>query len=93
MAMRYLGQCDRLRRASGGNDRMWQAMMRRAEPASFGEFLAHVDMTELLDEGETPREYLKNAVRSDPRTGVYRSWWGAEPAWFLQTAGFEFIFV
>lgn len=90
---RYLGQCNVLRRGSASREQKWQAMMRCAEPVSFATFLANVDLSELLDDDETPREYLANAVRSDPATGVYRSWWGEDPAWFLQTAGFEFIFV
>ena len=67
-------------------------MMRRAEPISPAAFLAHVDMEPLLDEGETAEEYLLSALRSDPAAGVYRSWWGDARAWFLQTAGFEFVF-
>ena len=67
--------------------------MRQAKPVSAKAFLAHVDMTPLLDEGETAQSFLAEALRSDPGAGVYRSWWGGMRCWFLQAAGFEFIFV
>ena len=66
--------------------------MRHAEPVSLASFLAYVNMEPLLDEGETAEEYLLAALRNDPTAGVYRSWWGDARAWFLQTAGFEFVF-
>jgi len=31
--------------------------------------------------------------RQDPSMGFYRSWWGPDRAWFIQTAGFEYIFL
>ena len=67
-------------------------MIRDARPVSAQVFLAHVDMMPLLDEGETAESFLAEALRSDPAAGVYRSWWGNTRCWFLQTAGFEFIF-
>lgn len=64
-----------------------------AEPVSIKTFLRHVDLSPLLDEGDTARAYIADARRSDPNTGAFRSWWGARRCWFLHTAGFEFIFV
>lgn len=90
---RYLGQCDVVRRAGASSEHNWQAMIAGARRVSFRTFLANVDLSPLLDEDETPRAYLASALRSDPATTAYRSWWGPERCWFLQTAGFEFIFL
>lgn len=68
-------------------------MMANAEPIAESTFLRYVDLSPLLDEGETARSWLRDAKRSDPSTGTYRSWWGNKRAWFVQTAGFEFIWV
>jgi len=68
-------------------------MMSCAEEVSLIAFLAHVDITPLLDEGETTRSYLRDAQRTDPTTRFCRSWWGVERCWFLQTSGYEFIFL
>jgi len=51
-----------------------------------------VDFSKILDDDETPEEWLKNALRSDPESGAYKSNWGNELTLLFQTAGFEFIF-
>jgi hypothetical protein len=91
--VRYVGQCDLVRRASASNEVKWQAMMGCAEPVSMRTFLAAVDITPLLDEGETIKGFVRDAQRSDPTTAAFRSWWGPDRCWFLQTAGYEFIFL
>jgi hypothetical protein len=88
----YIGQCDRVRRKNASNEQKWHAMMGCAEPISFQTFLASVDMTPMLDEDDTPTNWIADHLRSDPTTKAYRSWWGTERCWFIQTAGFEFIF-
>jgi len=85
----FLGQCDKLRRGSPSGERAWQAMMAAAQPVSRREFQAHVDLTPLLDEGESPGEWF--GALGDAST--YRSTWGGRDAYFVQAAGFEFIFV
>jgi len=90
---KYVGQCDLVRRKGADNETKWQAMMGCAEPVSFGELLDNIDISPLLDDGETEREWLANARQSDPTTGAFRSWWGPERCWFIQTAGYEFIFL
>jgi hypothetical protein len=89
----YIGQCDRVRRKNASNEHKWHAMMGCAEPISFQTFLAHVDMAPMLDEDETPSNWITEHRRSDPSTQAYRSWWGTERCWFIQTAGYEFIFL
>lgn len=84
----YLGQCDRLRETAEG-DSKWQAMMAEKKPISMREFEEACDVAILLDEGET----LKQFVKGDPDAGFYSSHWGSQRCMFVQTAGFEFIFV
>jgi len=90
---KYVGQCDRVRRQSASNEEKWQAMMSCAEPVSATTFLENVDIGDLLEDDETAKQWIADAVRSDSSTGFYRSWWGNDRAWFIQTAGFEFIFL
>lgn len=90
---RYVGQCDLVRRKSASNEHKWQAMMGCAQRVSFKALLDSVDITPLLDEGETPRGWIADQQRADPSTQAYRSWWGTERCWFIQTAGYEFIFL
>ena len=90
---KYVGQCDLVRRKSASNESKWQAMMGCAEPVTADVFLANVDISDLLDDGETAREWIAEQRRQDPSLGFYRSWWGPERAWFIQVAGYEFIFL
>lgn len=93
MRASYIGQCDQLRRGNADNEAKWHAMMERRAEVTFPSFVRNVDMSPLLDEGDTPESYIALASLSDPSTAAYRSWWGTQRCWFLQTAGFEFIFV
>lgn len=90
---KYIGQCDRLRHESVSNEKKWQAMMSCAKRVTAAMFLENVDIADLLDENETEREWIADQVHQDPTTGFYQSWWGSDRAWFIQTAGFEFIFL
>lgn len=67
---------------------MWQRMIELSEPVSVESFLRHVDISTLLDEGETARQYIR-----EQSAKPYRSWWGDQRCFFLAIAGFEFIFV
>lgn len=91
MVFRYIGRCDSVRRR--GQEAAWQRMMRHARAVSFLEFLRKVDMTPLVDPDENAESYLYDATRADPFTQVYKSKWIDKRCYFLQTAGFEFIFV
>ncbi len=79
---RYVGQCDRVRRGNADNEAKWQAMMSCAERISFDELVASVDLSSILDEGETAEAFIAAASLSDPSTAAYRSWWGTERCWF-----------
>lgn len=85
----YLGQCDRLRRGSPRGEEAWQTMVREAKPITLAKFLAVADLEPLLDEDETPSAWL-NALDSPQ---FYASRWEESPAVYVQSAGFEFIFV
>ena len=88
----YLGQCDQLRFQNPENEDKWQDMMRLKKKISFTRFLNSVDMSEMLDDDVTPKDYIKDCIREDDETGSYISKWGEDTCMFLQTSGFEFIF-
>jgi hypothetical protein len=89
----YIGQCDLLRRKCDSNEEYWHDMMKNKEKILFSDFINKVDMTQMIDADETPEQFIKDAVRSDFETSAYVSNWGDKECMFLQTAGFEFIFV
>jgi hypothetical protein len=88
----YLGQCDLLRR-NCANEEYWQDMMKNRVKIEFDVFLNNVNMEEMLDADENPYDYIKEALREDRETAAYKSNWGDKECMFLQTAGFEFIFI
>jgi len=83
----FLGPCDRLRLA--GNEDLWQKMMLLKIPISMSEFEVSCQLDLLLDEGETLMEF----IAGDPESNFFISFWGDQPCMFLQTHGFEFIFI
>ena len=91
--LHYLGQCDKLRMQSKENEQNWQSMMQHKRKISLSKFKSAVDTKVLLDPGESIDSYLKDRLREDPSTAAYESTWGSNKAVFLQTAGFEFIWI
>ena len=90
----FIGQCDVLRKKCSENEDNWEEMMKNKKKISFNTFLSNVDFTPILDdEEESPKQYIQDALRSDPETSTYISNWGNKECFFFQTAGFEFIFV
>lgn len=89
----YIGQCDTLRRKCDNNEEFWHSMMKNKKKISFKNFINRVDFNQILDNDETPEQYIKDALMTDNETAAYISNWGDKEAMFLQTAGFEFIFV
>jgi hypothetical protein len=89
----YIGQCDTLRRGNEQNEDYWQQMMSNKQKINFNRFIDGVDMNRLLEDDETPKGYIKDLIRGDPSTSAYVSNWGDKETYFIQTAGFEFIFV
>lgn len=88
----YIGQCDLLRRKCDDNEQYWHEMMRQKSKISIKSFLKLVDMSPLLDDGETARDWLEYNS-NDPDFAAYKSKWGQNECIFVQVAGFEFIFV
>ena len=93
--MKFMGQCDTLRRMSKQNDMLWHDMMKKKRKITFDKFIDSVDYTNLLDDDgeENIYDYLKDSLLTDRSTAVYKSYWGDEPVIFLQSAGFEFIYI
>ncbi len=87
--MKYLGQCDRLRKQGPKNEANWQEMMKQKKPISMSTFKSKADYKAILDEDET----LKDFIAGDPEAGFFQSVWGNKKCVFLRTAGFEFIWV
>lgn len=90
---KYLGQCDTLRRLSDDNESKWYDMMKNKKKISFNMFEKNVDTSIFTDEDYTFKDYIKETYMSDPDTQTYISTWGDKECMFLQTAGFEFIFI
>ena len=88
----YLGQCDKLRKNGGSFERAWHKMIKEKKQVK-NTILNNVDFSGLLDDDETFIEYFNNALREDSSTALYKSVWGFTDCYFLQTCGFEFIFV
>jgi hypothetical protein len=64
-------------------------MMHLAQPTSRARFLRDADLSQLLDQGESAEEWLSG----HPDARFFSSAWDGTAALFLQTAGFELIFV
>lgn len=88
----FFGVCDKVRSLSDENEQYWHTMMDNKKHIKFDTFIKNVNMSKMLDDDETPEQYIKDAIRSDPETRTYVSNWGDEQVLFLQSAGFEFIF-
>ena len=88
----YLGQCDKLRKKGGAFERAWHKMIKEKEQVK-NTILNNVDFSGILDDDETFIEYFDNAHREDSSTALYKSTWGFTDCYFLQTCGFEFIFI
>jgi len=81
----FLGTCDRVRRTSQGEN-FWQEMMENKKKISEREFLKNVDLKNMLDEDETWKEWKESQA---DKVEYFKS---LNNVYFVQTAGFEFIF-
>ncbi len=86
---KFIGPCDRVRNKSEENEQFWHEMMKNKKKISMKKFAGLADTEAMLDEGET----LKDYVNDNTDVEFYSSNWGKKKAVFLQTSGFEFIFV
>lgn len=64
-------------------------MIAQATPIGASEFKRLCRLETLLDEDETLEEFMAD----DETAGLYKSVWGGGSCLFIQTSGFEFIFV
>lgn len=88
----FFGVCNKVRSLSNENEQKWYEMMKNKKKVTFKFFIDNTKMYEMLDDDETPENYIKDSIRSDSKTSAYISNWGDEEVLFLQSAGFEFIF-
>ena len=85
--MKYVGQCDKLRKEQGGEE-AWQDMMSNKKQISLSKLKSSVDADAILDEDES----LEDFVAGWDDAKIYESEWDSRPAMFIQMGGFEFIF-
>ena len=80
--------CDRLRSTQDGEN-FWQNMIKNKVKISERQFLKHIKISQVLDEGESWKDYKENARREGDPIKFYKS----SGAYFFQRAGFEFIWI
>ena len=85
--LKFINVCDRFRKTIEGEKR-WHEMMNTKQKISEAEFLKSCNISEVLDEGETWKEYKNNAKMQGDSIKFYKS---SNGLYFFQTAGFEFI--
>lgn len=84
--LEYIGQCDRIRRNNPEGESFWQEAIANKQETTIEEFLGACDPSPLLDEGETLEEW------AGPNCQFFESHVAGRPVWFLECAGFEFMF-
>lgn len=89
---KFIGTCDRVRRSEEG-EANWQQMMARRKLFKLDMMMDRVDFSGVLDDGETVNQWLSDILKYDPSFECYLSQWGAQECYFIQVAGFEYIFV
>lgn len=83
----YIHSCDRVRKTPEG-ELFWQYMMTTSTSVSEEEFLANVNIDNLLEEGETWNDYKMVAVME----GIPLEFFSSEDgSYFFQQGDFEFI--
>ena len=91
IVLSYLGQCDKLRKQGHIFERNWQNMMKQKEV--FKGILTTCDFSGFLDDDETIETWFENELRQDSSAKLYKSVWGFTVCYFIQSCGFEFIFI
>ncbi len=64
--------------------------MDNAKEISKQEFLDKIDMSPILDEDESPEEWIQSTGND---IKFYSSNWGIKPVFYVGNKGFEFIFL
>jgi len=85
--LKFLGSCDRYRQTDKG-EMEWQEMMKTRQQISESAFLSKININDVLDEGESWKEYKNTAKMQGDPIKFYKS---KNKKYFFQTAGFEFI--
>lgn len=83
----YHNQCDRFRRTEQGESD-WHEMMGNKSIVDNGYFLSVCDWSSFSDD-----ETLDQFTADDPDSACYSSKFRDTSCYFVQTAGFEFIFI
>lgn len=84
---KYVIQCDKLRYNNKG-EQLWQNMMKNKKSMYQHNFVNYVDVKSLLGK-QTLYEFLFD----DDSSSFYSSKLGSVKCYFIQTKGFEFIFI
>lgn len=87
MKFKFFDQCDRFR-CNPRREGQWQSMMRNKKKITQQEFERHVDPSGILDPGESLTDWISTSGDGQ----FYKSQIGDETVYFIQAAGFEFIF-
>jgi hypothetical protein len=80
---KFYGVCDKIRVNQEGED-FWQHVMSNREEITMDNFLDNVDLSSILDDGETWEDYL-SGLSDDIK------FYQCNDVYFFQTAGFEFF--
>ena len=86
--LQFTSDCFRLRHENPAGEEFWQYMMETKAQCSEEEFLEDCDPTDFLDTDETWEEWKESQESQADAIEYYE----AENAFFIQFAGFEYIF-
>lgn len=82
----YIGQCDRIRRTTEGED-FWQELMKNKKIISKNNFLSKINPSNILDDDES----IDDFIVSDKDSYFAKSIVNKKIYYFIGTSGFEFI--
>lgn len=83
----FNGSCDRIRMTPKG-ETFWQDMMKNKEPIKEKDFLSKVNIDEMLDEGETFKDFKNEALGQSDNVEFFKA---KDDTYFLKTGDFEYI--
>ena len=68
-------------------------MIKNHQKVSSEELKENCDLRPIMDEGETPDDFLDGFIAADPESYFAKSNWGSQDCYYIMTSGFEFIFI
>lgn len=92
MKYEYYGICNVLRNSST-REIFFQEMLKEKKQVSIKNFKANVNLKPFIEEGESIDSYIQDRFKEDPNTKFYKSKWNTSTCYFIQTCGFEYIFI